>query len=320
MMSTQPLFNQLGFALLILSFSQVSVASSQNCDTATDLLFRAYHLYNQGEAVSQQKLLFSKSLQLCPNRPNVQTTLASILYKQGFYEQAIHHYKQAIRYDKKFYTAWHGLGESYYQQKRFPLSLETHLSVCQNRTHSMARVRGLLKEKRYAMTKRGDLIDQESLLVLYAQARRQRLNQKIAECGFSDIEVQPLHIFTNFGFDAGKASIPPASQRQLDEIVAALQQINSPMITIHGHTDSRRFEGSKSEPENQQLNQKLSEERAASVGAALVQRGIAKERIQTHGHGYTKPLYPDATQLSINRRIEIMVADEVQNEEEPRLP
>jgi len=294
-------FNQLGFVLLFLSFSSAAIAS-QECDFATDLLFRAYHLQSQNRAVSRQKILFAKSLQLCPDKPEVHNALASILEKQAHYAEAVYSYKQAIRYDKKFYRAWYGLGETYYKQKRFPLSLETHLHICQINPVSKARVMELLKSERYNFTRKGDMIDQESLLVLYDDKRLKRLNKKIIDCGLSK-EVQPIHAFINPDFGLGSSRLSPKLDRQLDEIAAALQPLKSPTITLHGHTDSRRFLSGTADSDN--LNLKLSEERAERFKTALVQRGISKESINIQAHGDKITIFPRF--LAENRRVEIEV-------------
>ncbi len=294
-------FNQLGFVLLFLSFSSAAIAS-QECDFATDLLFRAYHLQSKNRAVSRQKLLFAKSLQLCPDKPEVHHALASILEKQSNYAEAVYSYKQAIRYDKKFYRAWYGLGETYYKQKRFPLTLETHLHLCQINPASKARVMELLKSKRYSFTRRGDFIDQESLLVLYDRKRLKRLNKKIINCGLSSV-VQPTHAFINPDFGLGSSRLSPKLDRQLDEIAAALQHLKSPTITIHGHTDSRRFRSATADSEN--LNLKLSGERAEHFKTALVKRGISTESINIQAHGDKHPIFPRFR--AENRRVEIEV-------------
>jgi len=57
--------------------------------------------------------------------------LASLLEDEGNYSQAIVHYKKAIELRPNFSQAWYGLGETYYKQERFPLSLEAHLHACQ---------------------------------------------------------------------------------------------------------------------------------------------------------------------------------------------
>ncbi|RKZ40744.1 MAG: hypothetical protein DRR16_31470 [Candidatus Parabeggiatoa sp. nov. 3] len=308
-MPIQRLYNQLSLALLIITFSQPLMAS-QDCDLATDLLFRAYHLHSQGRAISQQKLLFSKSLQLCPNRPDVHTSLASLLYKQGQYSEAVHHYKQAHRYDKKFYKAWHGLGKTYYKQKRFPLSLEAYAQACNALTDSKTQVMALLKDKRYAFTGKDELIEGESLLVLYDEQRRQRLNKKIADCKLRGIEVPPKHIFINLRFALNEATLPPSSDPQLDEIAAALQQLDSSIIIIHGHSDSQRFLYVKSLKRKKELNHELSVERAINIKAALIYRSISEKSIKIQGHGDQSPLQLpllDASVLAFQRRVEIEV-------------
>jgi outer membrane protein OmpA-like peptidoglycan-associated protein len=282
------------------------IDASQDCKLATDLLFHAYYLQSQGKGVSQQKDLFTKSLQLCPDRPDVHSTLAALSEKQGEYTEAVHSYKQAIKYDKDFNKAWYGLGETYYKQKRFPLSLETHLHLCQTNQASKARVKELLEDKRYAYTKKGEIIDQESLQVLYDEKRRQRLNQKISECGLPDFEeVQPIHTFINFEFELGSARLSLKSTNQLDEIAVALQHLKSPTIIIHGHTDSKPFQSATSPVNSDKLNLKLSADRAANVRAAMVRRGISREHIRTQAHGDKVPIL--AAFRAENRRVEIEV-------------
>jgi len=294
--------NQLGFVLLFLTFSSAAIAS-QECDFATDLLFRAYHLQSQNRAVSRQKLLFEKSLQLCPNKPEVHNALASILEKQGNYAEAVKSYKQTIRYEKNFYKAWYALGETYYKQKRFPLSLETHLHLCQINPASKARVMELLKSERYSFTRKGDIIDQESLLVLYDEKRLKRLNKKIIDCGLSK-KVQPTQNFINPDFGLGSSRLSPKLDSQLDEIVTALKHLKSPTIILHGHTDSRRFL-STTAADSKKLNLKLSGERAESFKTALLKRGISKESINIQAHGDKHLIFPIFR--AENRRVEVEV-------------
>ena len=61
--------------------------------------------------------------------------------------------------------------------------------------------------------------------------------------------------------------------------------------------------------ESNRLNQKLSEERAATIARALEVRGIPKERSKTDGYGYRKPLVNQTNRAAFakNRRVEIEV-------------
>ncbi len=298
-------FRLLGFYLaLFLSCSQV-VATTQGCEQATDLLFHAYYLYSEGKAVSQQKLLFNKSLQLCSEKPEVHSSLASLLVKQNKDPKAIYHYQEAIRYDKDFFPAWHGLGEIYYQHKRFPLSLEAFSHACQSRKDSKERAINLLKSKRYTFTEPGDMAEQEDLLVLYDTQRRQALNKRLKECGLGEVEVQPIHIFFNLVFDLSRAALPSGTESQLDQIAAVLQQIPS-NVKIHGYTDDNPYLYRTTAVSNK-LNWELSQQRAETFASALAQRGVSIERMEAIGHGF-KEVIVSSKSLSdeaMNRRVEL---------------
>jgi len=296
--------------LFTLTFSQAVLAVQEDCDYATDLLFYAYHLHDQGGDAVQQKLLFNNYLRFCRNQPTVHSALASILKKQGKYSEAIYHYKQALELRPKFFEAWYGLGETYYKQERFSLSLEAYSYVCKINDKAKTRIITLLRDKRYATTDKGKVIDKESLLVLYNSERRDALNKRLSKCGFRDNEVQPLYIFTNLYFETKTTTLAGAkTKHQLDEIAAALQETHSSqIINIYGHADSRPFLN-LSLAESKQRNLQLSLERAAVVVPALTQRGVSKTRIKIYGHGNEDPIAqgksPEA--LAINRRTEIEV-------------
>jgi OOP family OmpA-OmpF porin len=86
----------------------------------------------------------------------------------------------------------------------------------------------------------------------------------------------------------------------LDEIVQIVADCPSAAITITGHTDSSGDE---------RTNQSLSKARADSVFAYLVARGIAAERLQSHGAGSSVPLSTEdsARARRLNRRIEFEI-------------
>jgi outer membrane protein OmpA-like peptidoglycan-associated protein len=60
------------------------------------------------------------------------------------------------------------------------------------------------------------------------------------------------------------------------------------------------------------MNLKLSEGRAASVLAWLVQHGIEANRLESHGYGKTKPIADNATDAGrlTNRRVEFKILEE----------
>lgn len=102
-------------------------------------------------------------------------------------------------------------------------------------------------------------------------------------------------------FVADKADILPEESGRIDVIVEALMKVaGDAHFLIEGHT------ADVNKP-NEQM--KLSVERAERIAEELVKRGIARDRIQTEGHGSTKPFAPNDTRenRAKNRRVEITI-------------
>ena len=61
-----------------------------------------------------------------------------------------------------------------------------------------------------------------------------------------------------------------------------------------------------------ETNQKLSEERAAAVGKALVERGVPEQRIRTAGFSSRRPVASNTTPdgRRLNRRVELVLLEE----------
>jgi outer membrane protein OmpA-like peptidoglycan-associated protein len=100
-------------------------------------------------------------------------------------------------------------------------------------------------------------------------------------------------------FQSGKSYITDYSKNILDEnVIPILKEYDYANFVIEGHTDNT---GGKA------LNQRLSEERAASVMQYLASHGIAKERLTSVGYGPEKPIKSNRTEEGRlqNRRVEI---------------
>jgi outer membrane protein OmpA-like peptidoglycan-associated protein len=299
-------------ALLIVGHPQPTMAAG-GCETATDLLFRAYHLYRQGSNVFQQKLLFNRSLQLCSNLPEVHTALASIFEQQGKLSQAIYHYQQSVSLKPTFSKAWAQLGKIFYQENQFPISMEAYLQACQKDPASKEQVIELLTNKRYTLTEKDQLTKKESLLVLFNLKRRSNLRKMIEDCDLEELgeisDVKPKHTFFNLTFDINEAVLPPAAQAQLEEIGGALLEVSERrVIHIHGHSDHKPFRYANPE-ESEKRNQELSQQRALAVAHTLEKQGIALTRFKIHAHGNNIPLTTEDSPIALekNRRIEIEV-------------
>jgi outer membrane protein OmpA-like peptidoglycan-associated protein len=100
-------------------------------------------------------------------------------------------------------------------------------------------------------------------------------------------------------FDTGKATIKPDSNTLLDQVAAALKAAPTLKIEVGGHTDNVG---------QAKANQHLSEERAKSVMAALVARGIPAKQLTAKGYGHTSPVADNRTEegRAKNRRVELI--------------
>ena len=82
-------------------------------------------------------------------------------------------------------------------------------------------------------------------------------------------------------FDSNKATIQPESKSLLDDIVTALKNFPDWHLRIIGHTDSTG---------DSEHNVHLSLDRAIAIEAALVDRGVDRQRLVTAGLGEVGPL------------------------------
>jgi outer membrane protein OmpA-like peptidoglycan-associated protein len=103
-------------------------------------------------------------------------------------------------------------------------------------------------------------------------------------------------------FDSGKANLDDAAKADLDMVVAATQGADGYLIEIAGYASST---GTK------QLNQQLSEERAAAVTNYLLQKGNIPMRriVAPAGYGATHPAAQntDSQGRALNRRVDVKV-------------
>jgi len=103
-------------------------------------------------------------------------------------------------------------------------------------------------------------------------------------------------------FATGSSKIMPAAHERLNEVAKALQQQGQGRsITIEGHTDSRGAE---------EMNQKLSQERADAVRNYLTKQGVESSLISSQGLGEANPIASNDTSdgRAANRRVEIVVS------------
>lgn len=101
-------------------------------------------------------------------------------------------------------------------------------------------------------------------------------------------------------FDVNRATLRSGGEQNMRRIAEILRQYPNNQISVEGHTDATGSDA---------YNQKLSEDRAASVRTALVSGGVDASRVTSRGFGKTQPVATNATAegRQRNRRVEVVV-------------
>src|SRR3954471_1135910 len=136
-----------------------------------------------------------------------------------------------------------------------------------------------------------------------AEARAARAMESLAKIAQVKEEARGM-VITLSGqvlFVTGKSELLPAARDQLDQVATALKDQGDlkPMV-VEGYTDSVGSDAT---------NLKLSKDRAESVCAYLVSKGVPSDKITSVGKGKANPVASNDTPegRANNRRVEIIV-------------
>ena len=114
--------------------------------------------------------------------------------------------------------------------------------------------------------------------------------------------LQPMidRFSSNLKFASGKTLLSKQLLAGLDSIVLVMNAYPNMSLAIGGHTDNTG---------TLKINQKLSEQRALTVSAYLIKKGIAIKRVTTEGYADTRPIADNKTiqGRAKNRRTDITV-------------
>ncbi len=105
-------------------------------------------------------------------------------------------------------------------------------------------------------------------------------------------------------FDTGKYNVRPGTREQLAKLSGIFLAHPGLHLEVEGHTDSTGSD---------ELNQKLSEQRASAVRDYLVGQGLASDGVAARGLGKTMPVAINDTAAGRqkNRRVELIVSGDV---------
>ncbi|GJM60826.1 OmpA family protein [Persicobacter diffluens] len=134
----------------------------------------------------------------------------------------------------------------------------------------------------------------------------QAVNELVEEAASAyRFKLKPLEVgmnvrLDNILFQRGTAIMLEGGDAQLDKMYELLSENPNMVIEVAGHTDNR---GSTD------ANRKLSLQRAESIKAYLVEKGIKKKRVEAKGYGSAKPVADNKREETrkLNRRVEFTI-------------
>jgi len=137
------------------------------------------------------------------------------------------------------------------------------------------------------------------LMMLFKKNPQMQLSeQKLSEPKVVMVVLDPkadekVVVFGDTHFDYDKSTLSPEAKTLLDMDVQSLKE--NPKINV-------RMAGYTSAEGTEDINQKLSEQRANTVRDYLIAKGIAPERITVIGYGRTKPALYEVAPGDINTK------------------
>ncbi len=135
-----------------------------------------------------------------------------------------------------------------------------------------------------------------------ATTEAQRLQQELSDLEAEQTDRGVVLTLEDVLFETDAAELKPGAARAMNRLADFLRDDPDRRLLIEGHTDARGAED---------YNQRLSLQRAYAVTEALVERGIATNRLQPVGLGEAYPVASNDTTAGQqqNRRVEIVVSD-----------
>jgi len=105
-------------------------------------------------------------------------------------------------------------------------------------------------------------------------------------------------------FDTGRYDLRTGSREQLAKLSSIVLAHPGLVLQVEGHTDSTGSD---------ELNQRISEQRANAVRNYLIVQGVAGDSISAQGFGKTMPMASNDTAAGRrqNRRVELIISGEV---------
>ncbi|MFN9339956.1 MAG: OmpA family protein [Candidatus Kapaibacterium sp.] len=125
----------------------------------------------------------------------------------------------------------------------------------------------------------------------------QEVEQEFEQINLPQLKDNPEFDQSRLTFQTGKTILKPEAQIEINRLVNFLKENPSMNVELAGFTDSK---GSN------ELNKRISRQRAQAIANQLINKGINSKRIKTSGYGKNKPIGNNSTEegRNLNRRVE----------------
>lgn len=132
--------------------------------------------------------------------------------------------------------------------------------------------------------------------------RADSLEMELADLKLQKTERGLVLTLSDVLFDTGAATLKAGADAPLDRLATVLKEQSDRKVLIEGHTDNVGSD---------QNNLGLSERRAQSVQASLIERGVERNQITAVGKGENFPIASNdsAAGRQSNRRVELIFTD-----------
>lgn len=213
---------------------------------------------------------------------------------------------QTVRSDATYFDLWSNSMECHSAKSNLPDNKDidskwVHIAIA----YTSGKLKGYIDETRLINIPHSEFNPLGLTLYCYHASDNNRVyvkNVRIAEGGvkYYDRFLQDGKIIANgIRFDVNKATLKPESMGIINEIATLMKEHPEVNFSVEGHTDS---DG------DNDFNQTLSEQRAATVVNTLKEMGVDGSRMTSKGWGESKPMDSNDTAegKANNRRVEFV--------------
>lgn len=165
----------------------------------------------------------------------------------------------------------------------------------------MAQDDAAMAQRRTAQAQRAT--DEARAKTAEAESRAAQLEAQLAELAAKKTERGIVITLGDLLFGTDQSNLTPDGMRNAQKLAEILKQNPMRNVLVEGFTDSTGAAA---------YNEELSSRRAASVRDALLQMGIAANRVSVRGFGEAYPVADNdnAAGRQLNRRVEIILSDD----------